>query len=170
MAEVSLFQNMLGSPILDYPYRAITPLRDSIPRKGPEQHECPIPPKRGAYGVPAGNAVGTIRTSRRLGDRFAAYDSLPASVREALQQAVVDQCPMTIRSLYQPIADLVPDKGEAARLYLTCFDQAEQQEIVNHSWDYRWKHGMATGHVLARASVLRSHGLPKKARRRSSHR
>lgn len=159
----NLVRTLLDTPAMQdlYGGRVCTPLRDIIPRVGADYRDPvpphPVPPRKtGAYGIAAGNAVGSIPVSRRLGDRFEAYDSLPPAVRQALQQAVVDQCPITIRSRYTPIADLVPDEDEAARLYVQCFHMAEEEEIERHSDLYRIQYRTLAPHVAAQASVLRA--------------
>lgn len=122
-------------------------------------------PGHGVSALATGNSAAAVPTSTLLGDRFEAYDRLPPSIRDALQQAVTDWCPMTIQLRFTPIAQLVPDTEDAARLYVGCFHSAEAEEIGLHSQRYRIRYNWPAPHVAAEASVLRSSGPPPPRRR-----
>lgn len=118
--------------------------------------------------VPNGNASSSRPASQLFyGDAWDSYDRLPEPVRHALQQANQDWCPKKIAQVFRTIAELVPDRAEAAALYVQAFHQSEDGEAAEFSALHRRRHGTHTPHVLAGATLLRDPpGLVRRTGRR----
>ncbi len=103
--------------------------------------------------------MGNNRTAaapilRLHGDRFAAFDALPAALRHILQNAVVNWCDLQARRKLNRLIKAGYSEAEAVELLAAEYAAAERAEIVE--FGYRWPSRFGRyPHLAAQATVLR---------------
>lgn len=104
------------------------------------------------------NSMASRPPSPLRGDPYGAYEELPAEVRLALQEALVDWCPLRAREWHRDLlrkAGLKP--AQAAHVMVQTIRREDQAELV--AFARRWAQGAAAyPHVAAGATRQRYAG------------
>jgi hypothetical protein len=104
------------------------------------------------------NSMASRPRSKLVGDPYRAYDELPAVVRQALQEALVDWCPLRAREWHQ---HLLRQRGlapkQAAHFLVQTIRSQDQAEVA--AFARGWAKGAAAyPHLAAEATLQRYAG------------
>jgi len=109
------------------------------------------------------NSTATRPLSKLKGDRYRAYEELPLEVRRALQEALVDWCPLRAREWHLHLLRqqrLRP--AQAASFLVTAIRRHDQAEVA--AFAKTWPKGSAAyPHLAADATLQRyagTEGIP----------
>ena len=102
-----------------------------------------------------GNNVGAAPASKFRGDPLAAMDRLPATLRRALHEAVVEWDPRWVRwELNRQVkAGIPPDV--AAAVIAAALRRDDEWEVLHFARCWPARFGAGTPHAQARATILR---------------
>ena len=98
-------------------------------------------------------------TETGTAEDYAAYDQLPRPVRRALQVAVIDYAVPELLTLYQ-LRAAITDPARAVRYLCEVIVDSDRVEVEEFSAAHAARHGCASPHVAAGASILGQAGPP----------
>ena len=104
------------------------------------------------------NSMASRPTSRLKGDPYRAYEELPLEVRRALQESLVDWCPLRAREWHlHLVRRLGLRPAQAASLLVQTIRSQDQAELV--AFAQLWPKGaQAYPHLAAGATLQRDAG------------
>ncbi|MBY0336439.1 MAG: hypothetical protein K2X11_07490 [Acetobacteraceae bacterium] len=106
------------------------------------------------------NNTATRPRSRLKGDAYRAFEALPAEVRRALQESLVDWCPLRAREWYLDLRNRDGLREAQAATYLVeTIRRLDQAEVV--AFARSWPKGVAAYPHLAAGATLQAYAGPE---------